>query len=152
MNGESPQERQVVRDCMSVNFPIISVVVILEGMQVDHLVVVTWNVMFDYYDSEKIHTDLRNPLLLKALARTKADIIGLQVHPLSLNLAHSTPCRRSPILSGKSFWRRSGSARITIFLMDLPLQPSNPMARLFSLGSLSASTPSPSPPPPHIPN
>ena len=50
-------------------------------MQVNHLVVVTWNVMFDYYDSEKIHTDLRNPLLLKTLARTKADIIGLQVPP-----------------------------------------------------------------------
>ena len=54
---------------------------LLEGMQVNHLVVVTWNVMFDYYDSEKIHTDLRNPLLLKTLARTKADIIGLQVPP-----------------------------------------------------------------------
>lgn len=42
--------------------------------------VVTWNVMFDIYDSDKIYTDLRVPLLLKALSRTKADVIGLQVN------------------------------------------------------------------------
>jgi poly(A) polymerase len=39
---------------------------------------VTFNVLFDLYDADKIHTALRIPAMLELLRRTNADLIGLQ--------------------------------------------------------------------------
>jgi poly(A) polymerase len=40
--------------------------------------VLTWNTLWDKYDSHRIHTARRRPLLLAALARADADVVALQ--------------------------------------------------------------------------
>jgi len=44
----------------------------------DRLVVVSWNILFDFHHQERIFTTARRPLLLRVLEETNADIIGLQ--------------------------------------------------------------------------
>ena len=44
----------------------------------ESLKVVTWNILFDEFEEDKIHTHLRLPVLLSLLEKTDADIIGLQ--------------------------------------------------------------------------
>jgi poly(A) polymerase len=39
---------------------------------------ISWNILFDEHDSEKIHTQKRIPVLLKILQETEAHIIALQ--------------------------------------------------------------------------
>ncbi|MEE6259998.1 poly(A) polymerase [Plantactinospora sonchi] len=49
--------------------------------------VLTWNTLWDRYDSDRIDTARRRPLLLAALHRADADVIGLQeVEPALLDL------------------------------------------------------------------
>lgn len=40
--------------------------------------VLTWNVLFDRYDCDRIETARRHPLLIRALAESDADVIALQ--------------------------------------------------------------------------
>ncbi|TDQ46139.1 poly(A) polymerase-like protein [Actinorugispora endophytica] len=40
--------------------------------------VLTWNTLWDRYDSDRVHTGRRRPLLLEALERADADVIALQ--------------------------------------------------------------------------
>jgi len=42
------------------------------------LKIVTWNVLFDEYTSELIHTKQRIPIIIQYLKQMDADIIGLQ--------------------------------------------------------------------------
>ncbi|MCP2167480.1 poly(A) polymerase [Goodfellowiella coeruleoviolacea] len=44
----------------------------------DQLRVLTWNTLWDRYDSDRIDTARRRPLLVAALARADADVIALQ--------------------------------------------------------------------------
>ncbi|TQJ57688.1 poly(A) polymerase [Streptomyces sp. SLBN-115] len=44
----------------------------------DRVRVLTWNTLWDRYDSDRIDTALRRPLLLEALERADADVIALQ--------------------------------------------------------------------------
>ncbi|MFF4585517.1 poly(A) polymerase [Streptomyces sp. NPDC001388] len=44
----------------------------------DRARVLTWNTLWDRYDSDRIDTALRRPLLLRALERADADVIALQ--------------------------------------------------------------------------
>ncbi|CAM5298850.1 poly(A) polymerase [Streptomyces aurantiogriseus] len=44
----------------------------------DRVRVLTWNTLWDRYDSHRIDTALRRPLLLQALERADADVIALQ--------------------------------------------------------------------------
>ncbi|MFF3941428.1 poly(A) polymerase [Streptomyces phaeofaciens] len=44
----------------------------------DRVRVLTWNTLWDRYDSHRIDTALRRPLLLEALERADADVIALQ--------------------------------------------------------------------------
>ncbi|MGW0582742.1 RNA repair domain-containing protein, partial [Streptomyces sp. NPDC002920] len=44
----------------------------------DRVRVLTWNTLWDRYDSHRIDTDRRRPLLLEALERADADVIALQ--------------------------------------------------------------------------
>lgn len=44
----------------------------------DRIRVLTWNTLWDRYDSHRIATALRRPLLLEALERADADVIALQ--------------------------------------------------------------------------
>ncbi|MER5198851.1 poly(A) polymerase [Streptomyces sp. NPDC002755] len=44
----------------------------------DRVRVLTWNTLWDRYDSDRIDTALRRPLLLAALERADADVIALQ--------------------------------------------------------------------------
>ncbi|TXL90351.1 poly(A) polymerase [Streptomyces sp. IB2014 016-6] len=45
---------------------------------VGSLRVLTWNTLWDRYDSDRVHTAERRPLLLAALAESDADVIALQ--------------------------------------------------------------------------
>ncbi|KAL6065166.1 Endonuclease [Balamuthia mandrillaris] len=49
-----------------------------ETRRMEELVVVTFNVLFDHYLKEKIHTARRIPVLLELLRRSEADVIGLE--------------------------------------------------------------------------
>lgn len=40
--------------------------------------VLTWNTLWDRYDSDRVHTAARRPLLLAALAESDADVVALQ--------------------------------------------------------------------------
>ncbi|MFD3520911.1 poly(A) polymerase [Streptomyces sp. NPDC058653] len=40
--------------------------------------VLTWNTLWDRYDSDRVHTAARRPLLLKALRESEADVVALQ--------------------------------------------------------------------------
>ncbi|MEV0678621.1 RNA repair domain-containing protein [Actinosynnema sp. NPDC050436] len=58
--------------------------------------VVTWNVLWDRYDRELVHTARRRPLLLAALAAADADVIALQeVEPALLALLLAQPWVRA---------------------------------------------------------
>ncbi|GKQ40605.1 poly(A) polymerase [Streptomyces sp. A012304] len=48
------------------------------GTGPDRVRVLTWNTLWDRYDSHRIDTALRRPLLLQALERADADVIALQ--------------------------------------------------------------------------
>jgi poly(A) polymerase len=53
----------------------------------DGIRVLTWNTLWDRYDSHRIATGLRRPLLLEALERADADVIALQeVEPRLLTM------------------------------------------------------------------
>ncbi|GAA2796121.1 hypothetical protein GCM10010441_21680 [Kitasatospora paracochleata] len=57
--------------------------------------IVTWNTLWDRYDSERIDTARRRPLLLAAIARTDADVIALQeVEPALVDLLLREPWLR----------------------------------------------------------
>ncbi|MFE9421549.1 poly(A) polymerase [Kitasatospora sp. NPDC006697] len=63
---------------------------------VSHPRVVTWNTLWDRYDSELIDTERRRPLLLAALAEADADLIALQeVEPALLKLLLREPWVRA---------------------------------------------------------
>lgn len=52
--------------------------------------VVTWNTLWDRYDSHRIDTQTRRPLLLEALESLDADVIALQeVEPTLLKMLHA---------------------------------------------------------------
>ena len=54
--------------------------------------VLTWNTLWDRYDSDRIDTARRRPLLLDALARADADVIALQeVEPALLGMLLELP-------------------------------------------------------------
>lgn len=56
------------------------------------LTLLTWNTLWDRYDSDRIHTARRRPLLLDALRAADADVIALQeAEPALLALLLSTP-------------------------------------------------------------
>jgi poly(A) polymerase len=51
----------------------------------EDLTIVSYNILSDLHDADKIHTDLRLPVIVDELAKTQADIIALQeVTPRSL--------------------------------------------------------------------
>eukprot|EP01129_Flabellula_baltica_P007065 TRINITY_DN2712_c0_g1_i2.p1 TRINITY_DN2712_c0_g1~~TRINITY_DN2712_c0_g1_i2.p1 ORF type:complete len:416 (-),score=98.65 TRINITY_DN2712_c0_g1_i2:428-1675(-) len=49
-----------------------------ENIDVESLKVITWNILFDIYDKELIHTEERYPRILELLSSIDADIIGLE--------------------------------------------------------------------------
>ncbi|MGP3956267.1 poly(A) polymerase [Nonomuraea sp. 3N208] len=58
--------------------------------------VLTWNTLWDRYDSERIDTARRRPLLLAALEEADADVIALQeVEPALLSMLLSAPWVRA---------------------------------------------------------
>ncbi|MER8185089.1 poly(A) polymerase [Kitasatospora sp. NPDC094015] len=58
--------------------------------------VITWNTLWDRYDSERIHTARRRPLLLAALEHADADVIALQeVEPALVGLLLAAPWVRA---------------------------------------------------------
>lgn len=48
------------------------------GLARDSLRVLTWNTLWDRYDSDRVHTAARRPMLLAALEEADADVIALQ--------------------------------------------------------------------------
>ncbi|MEU5249154.1 RNA repair domain-containing protein, partial [Streptomyces asoensis] len=58
----------------------------------DRIRVLTWNTLWDRYDSDRIDTALRRPLLLAALRQADADVIALQeTEPALLTLLLDAP-------------------------------------------------------------
>ncbi|MEU5123267.1 poly(A) polymerase [Streptomyces asoensis] len=58
----------------------------------DRIRVLTWNTLWDRYDSDRIDTALRRPLLLAALRQADADVIALQeAEPALLTLLLDAP-------------------------------------------------------------
>ncbi|MFF2957548.1 RNA repair domain-containing protein [Streptomyces sp. NPDC057963] len=65
------------------------------------LTLLTWNTLWDRYDSDRIDTARRRPLLLDALRAADADVIALQeAEPALLGLLLSAPWIRE----GYTFW------------------------------------------------
>lgn len=65
------------------------------------LTLLTWNTLWDRYDSDRIDTARRRPLLLDALRAADADVIALQeAEPALLGLLLSTPSVRESY----TFW------------------------------------------------
>ncbi|MFF9348010.1 poly(A) polymerase [Streptomyces sp. NPDC014734] len=59
------------------------------------LTVLTWNTLWDRYDSDRIDTARRRPLLLDALERADADVIALQeAEPALLSMLLAAPWAR----------------------------------------------------------
>jgi endonuclease/exonuclease/phosphatase family metal-dependent hydrolase/2'-5' RNA ligase len=62
------------------------------GALPEEIRVLTWNTLWDRYDSDRIHTARRRPRLLAALAGSGADVIALQeAEPQLLNLLLAEP-------------------------------------------------------------
>jgi hypothetical protein len=56
-----------------------------ESLPIKALRVVTYNILFDYFEADKIYSPQRNRLLFDLLDSTDADVIGLEVRqPLSV--------------------------------------------------------------------
>ncbi|MGC0313542.1 poly(A) polymerase [Kitasatospora acidiphila] len=93
--------------------------------------VVTWNVLWDRYDSDRIATARRRPLLLAALAAADADVIALQeVEPALLDLLLRTPWVRADYTVSCAPDGRDATEHGLLLLSRLPVRE----AALHSLG------------------
>ncbi|MCC9307173.1 RNA repair domain-containing protein [Kitasatospora sp. RB6PN24] len=96
-----------------------------------HPRVVTWNVLWDRYDGDRIATARRRPLLLAALADADADVIALQeVEPALLDLLLRTPWVRADYAVSCAPDGRDVTEHGLLLLSRLPVRE----AALHSLG------------------
>ncbi|MFF4093186.1 poly(A) polymerase [Streptomyces sp. NPDC001834] len=87
------------------------------------LTVLTWNTLWDRYDSDRIDTARRRPLLLEALRASDADVIALQeAEPALLALLLDAPWVRE----GYTFWADPGGRDVAdcglLLLIRLPVR------------------------------
>ncbi|MCX4750272.1 RNA repair domain-containing protein [Kitasatospora sp. NBC_01287] len=85
--------------------------------------VLTWNTLWDRYDSERLSTARRRPLLLAALAAADADVIALQeVEPALLALLLATPWVRAAYALGGDPGGRDVEESGLLLLSRLPVR------------------------------
>ena len=82
-----------------------------QNLEIESLKLVTWNILFDIYDSDRIYTDERYPRLLEYLKNLDADIIGLQ----GLAIKYSHILRSDTKIPKKNPHRRLGPRAILCF-------------------------------------
>ncbi|MGW2840403.1 poly(A) polymerase [Streptomyces sp. NPDC001493] len=87
------------------------------------LTVLTWNTLWDRYDSEHIATDRRRPLLLDALRAADADVIALQeVEPPLLDLLAGSAWVREEYAFGAALDGRDVADCGLLLLSRLPVR------------------------------
>ncbi|MEU1085342.1 RNA repair domain-containing protein [Streptomyces sp. NPDC005576] len=87
------------------------------------LSVLTWNTLWDRYDSERIDTARRRPLLLDALRAADADVIALQeVEPALLDLLAGSPWVREEYTFGAALDGREVADCGLLLLSRLPVR------------------------------
>ncbi|MFD6530341.1 RNA repair domain-containing protein [Streptomyces sp. NPDC060184] len=87
------------------------------------LTVLTWNTLWDRYDSEHIATDRRRPLLLDALRAADADVIALQeVEPPLLDLLAGSVWVREEYVFGAAVDGRDVADCGLLLLSRLPVR------------------------------
>ncbi|MCX5397536.1 poly(A) polymerase [Streptomyces sp. NBC_00102] len=87
------------------------------------LTVLTWNTLWDRYDSERIDTARRRPLLLDALRAADADVIALQeVEPPLLDLLAGSAWVREEYAFGGALDRREVADCGLLLLSRLPVR------------------------------
>ncbi|GLW97813.1 poly(A) polymerase [Microtetraspora sp. NBRC 16547] len=85
--------------------------------------VLTWNTLWNRYDSDRIDTARRRPLLLDALARADADVIALQeVETGLLDMLLTTPWVRSAYTLGTDPTGRDVDDNGLLLLSRLPVR------------------------------
>ncbi|MDP4503147.1 poly(A) polymerase [Nonomuraea turcica] len=85
--------------------------------------VLTWNTLWDRYDSERIDTARRRPLLLAALEEADADVIALQeVEPALLSMLLSAPWVRARYAIGTDPDGEDVDASGLLLLSRLPVR------------------------------
>ncbi|MFD8073559.1 poly(A) polymerase [Streptomyces sp. NPDC059718] len=85
--------------------------------------VLTWNTLWDRYDSHRIDTDRRRPLLLSALEEADADVIALQeVEPALLDMLLRAPWVRSRYTLGTDPDGRDTDDSGVLLLSRLPVR------------------------------
>lgn len=87
------------------------------------LTVLTWNTLWDRYDSERIATDRRRPLLLDALRAADADVIALQeAEPPLLDLLAGSAWVREEYAFGAALDGREVADCGLLLLSRLPVR------------------------------
>lgn len=85
--------------------------------------VLTWNTLWDRYDSHRIDTERRRPLLLRALEEADADVIALQeVEPALLDMLLRAPWVRSRYTLGTDPDGRDTDDSGLLLLSRLPVR------------------------------
>ncbi|MGW7164096.1 poly(A) polymerase [Streptomyces sp. NPDC054884] len=103
----------------------------------DGIRVLTWNTLWDRYDSDRIDTARRRPLLLEALERADADVIALQeVEAGLLTLLLAAPWVRAHYTLGADPYGKDVDDCGLLLLSRLPLRE----AALHALGRHKAVT------------
>ncbi|MGW3245826.1 poly(A) polymerase [Streptomyces sp. NPDC001070] len=107
------------------------------GTAAGGLRVLTWNTLWDRYDSHRIDTDRRRPLLLRALEEADADVIALQeVEPALLDMLLRAPWVRARYTLGTDPSGRDTDDSGVLLLSRLPVRE----AALHALGPHKAVT------------
>lgn len=87
------------------------------------LSVLTWNTLWDRYDSERIDTARRRPLLMDALRAADADVVALQeVEPPLLDLLAGSPWVREEYAFGAALDGREVADCGLLLLSRLPVR------------------------------